>query len=155
MKRPRKTDPYNLQRFVDAQDEDNKIAQVFSELRAGKKDDHWMWYIFPQVEGLGDSEMSRAFAIYSLAEAKAYLAHPLLGTRLRKCSRLVNRVSGRSIDKIFEYPDNHKFGSSVTLFAHATSENDVFLESIQKYFDGEFDPLTVKWLANQSPKDKQ
>jgi uncharacterized protein (DUF1810 family) len=145
MERVLKADPYSLQRFVSAQNDE--IERVFSELRAGRKNSHWMWYIFPQIAGLGESTMSRKFAISSLAEAEAYLAHPLLGTRIRKCSELANKIKGRSVDQIFEYPDHYKFRSSMTLFAHATSENEVFLEAIRKYFDGKFDPTTIKKLG--------
>jgi uncharacterized protein (DUF1810 family) len=144
----------NLERFVNAQN-DHPIEQVFSELENGAKVGHWMWYIFPQVEGLGESATSEEFAIFSLAEAKAYLAHPLLGARLRKCSELVNKIRGRTVEEIFQYPDNLKFRSSMTLFAHVTSENRVFLEAIRKYFGEKFDPLTTKWLANRMRDDKK
>jgi uncharacterized protein (DUF1810 family) len=150
MKRPLKTDPYDLQRFVSAQEDE--IEYVFAELVAGRKEGHWMWYIFPQIEGLGRTSTSQEFAIYSLAEAEAYLAHPLLGTRIRKCSQLVNKIEGRTVDSIFGWPDKLKFRSSMTLFAHATSDNEVFLKAIKKYFDGEFDSLTLKWLANPNPR---
>jgi uncharacterized protein (DUF1810 family) len=137
-------DPYNLQRFVDAQAP--IFEQVCSELRAGDKRSHWMWFVFPQIQGLGHSELARRFAISSREEAQAYLSHPVLGTRLRECTRLVNAVEGRTIEQIFGYPDNMKFRSSMTLFANATSENQVFNEALQKYFGGEFDTSTLERL---------
>jgi uncharacterized protein (DUF1810 family) len=112
-------DPYNLRRFSDAQNP--VFEQVCSELRNGQKRGHWMWFIFPQIEGLGLSQTAREFAISSRDEAAAYLDHPILGPRLRECTRLVNLAEGRSIDQIFGYPDNLKFRSCMTLFAHATS----------------------------------
>jgi uncharacterized protein (DUF1810 family) len=137
-------DPYNLQRFVDAQ----RVVyeQVEMELRSGRKDSHWMWYIFPQIEGLGHSSMAQKFAISSLEEAMAYLDHPLLGLRLRKCSRLVTSVDGRSIEDILGFADNLKFHSSMTLFAHATPDNQVFMDALRKYFRSEFDSLTLSRL---------
>jgi uncharacterized protein (DUF1810 family) len=137
-------DPYNLQRFVDAQ----RVVyeQVEMELRSGRKDSHWMWYIFPQIEGLGRSSMAQKFAISSLEEAKAYLDHPLLGLRLRKCSRLVTSVDGQSIEDILGFADNLKFHSSMTLFAHATHDNQVFMDALRKYFRSEFDSRTLSRL---------
>jgi uncharacterized protein (DUF1810 family) len=105
-----------------------------------------MWFIFPQVDGLGSSELARKFAISSLAEAAAYLAHPVLGARLTECTRLVNLVEGRPIEQIFGYPDDLKFRSSMTLFAHATPDNRVFIDALQKYFKGELDPATMERL---------
>jgi uncharacterized protein (DUF1810 family) len=137
-------DPYDLQRFVNAQDP--VIDRVTAELRAGRKEGHWIWYVFPQLKGLGQSSMSSKFGISSRAEADAYLQHPILGLRLRECTKLVNMVEGRSIDQIFGYPDNLKFRSSMTLFAHAASDNEVFEDAVRKYFDGQFDPLTLQRL---------
>lgn len=134
-------DPYDLQRFVDAQD--SVYAQVCDELKHGHKRSHWMWFVFPQIEGLGDSAMAQRYAISTLAEAVAYLQHPLLGERLRECTRLVNQVEGSSIQTIFGYPDYLKFRSSVTLFAHATADNAVFVEALEKYFGGEADHNTL------------
>src|SRR2546425_8541472 len=111
-------DPYNLQRFVDAQEP--FYEEVCRELREGYKRSHWMWFIFPQIKGLGHSPMANKFAISSLQEAEAYLNHPILGPRLRECSRLVTLLEGRSIDQIFGSTDSLKFRSSMTLFAHAT-----------------------------------
>jgi uncharacterized protein (DUF1810 family) len=138
------SDLYDLQRFVDAQ---NPVYdKVCSELRDGRKKSHWMWFVFPQIEGLGSSQLARKFAISSLAEAAAYLAHPVLGPRLAECTRLVNLVERRPIEQIFGYPDDLKFRSSMTLFAHATSNNRVFIAALQKYFSGEFDPATLARL---------
>ena len=137
-------DPFPLERFVEAQ------AAVFddacAELRQGHKRSHWIWFIFPQIQGLGHSPMAQRYAISSLAEAAAYLAHPILGPRLRHCTRLVNAIEGRSIEQIFGYPDDLKFRSSMTLFAHATADNEVFLAALKTYFAGEFDPLTLERL---------
>jgi uncharacterized protein (DUF1810 family) len=121
-----------LQRFIDAQDP--VYAQVCDELRRGRKETHWMWFIFPQIRGLGQSAMAHKYGIASQAEAEAYVRHPMLGSRLRECTALVNRTEGRSIDEIFGYPDNMKFRSSMTLFASATPDNSVFLQALRKYF---------------------
>lgn len=137
-------DPYNLQRFVDAQKD--VFDQVCSELRAGCKKGHWMWFIFPQIRGLGQSAIARKFEISSREEAEAYLKHPILGVRLRECAQLVNLANERSIHQILGHPDDLKFRSSMTLFAHATSDNQVFMAALQKYFDGELDPLTLARL---------
>lgn len=136
--------PYNLQRFVGAQN--SVYEQVCSELRAGCKSGHWMWFIFPQIKGLGHSHLAREFAISSREEAEAYLEHPILGPRLRECSRLVTLVEGRSIAEILGHPDDLKFRSSMTLFAHATSDNHVFQDALRKYFDGEIDRFTLERL---------
>jgi uncharacterized protein (DUF1810 family) len=137
-------DLHHLQRFVDAQN--SVYERVCSELRKGRKQSHWIWFIFPQITGLGSSATAARFAISSREEAVAYLEHPILGPRLRECTRLVNRVEGRSASEVFGYPDDLKFRSSMTLFAHATADNRVFLEALQKYFGGEFDPLTLERL---------
>jgi uncharacterized protein (DUF1810 family) len=137
-------DLYDLQRFVDAQDP--VYAQVCDELRNGRKRSHWMWFVFPQIQGLGSSAMAQRFAISSLAEAQAYLRHPLLGPRLRESTRLVNLVEERSIEAIFGYPDHLKFRSSISLFARASSDNEVFVEALRKYFGGEADPQTLQLL---------
>jgi uncharacterized protein (DUF1810 family) len=117
-------DPYNLKRFLDAQR--GVYEQVERELRAGRKASHWMWFVFPQIKGLGHSAMAQKFAISSVTEAKAYLDHPLLGPRLRACTQLVTNVTGLSIEEIFGYPDFRKFQSSMTLFEQATDDNQVF-----------------------------
>jgi uncharacterized protein (DUF1810 family) len=137
-------DPYNLQRFVDAQH--CCFDSVLSELRSGIKRGHWMWFIFPQIEGLGHSPLARKFALSSGEEAEAYLRHSILGPRLRECTRLVNLIVGRSIEQIFGRPDDLKFRSCMALFAHATEDNQVFLDALYKYCDGKFDPLTLERL---------
>ena len=137
-------DPYDLQRFVNAQDP--VFEQVCSELREGCKKGHWMWFVFPQLKGLGHSWMATKFAISSRSEAEAYLQHSTLGPRLRECTRLVNLVEGRSIEQIFGYPDNLKFRSSMTLFAGVASDNEIFVNALQKYFGGQPDLLTLERL---------
>jgi uncharacterized protein (DUF1810 family) len=137
-------DPYNLQRFVDAQDPIYK--EVCSELREGYKRGHWLWFIFPQIKGLGHSYLANKFAICSREEAKAYLKHPILGPRLRECAHLVTLVEGRLIDEILGHIDSMKFRSSITLFAHVTSDNEIFKGALQKYFGGEFDRFTLERL---------
>src|SRR5207302_4798776 len=130
-------DPRNLQRFLDAQNP--VFEQVCKELRAGRKSGHWMWFIFPQIAGLGRSEMARRFAISSRAEAVAYLQHPVLGPRLRECTRLVTLVEERSACQIFGEIDALKFRSSMTLFASVTADNAVFNDALKKYFGGDVD----------------
>lgn len=144
MKTVQTTDPFNLQRFVNAQE--SVYDSVLAELREGDKQGHWMWYIFPQIHGLGYSFASRKFAISGLPEAKAYLDHPVLGARLRECTSLVNAVEGKSIHQIFGYPDDLKFRSCMTLFAQATPDSQVFLEALAKYYRGETDPATLDKL---------
>jgi len=138
------SDPYNLRRFVDAQNP--VFEEVRSELRRGLKETHWIWFVFPQIRGLGSSPMAAEFAIGSLDEAEAYLNHPVLGPRLRECTRLVNSVEGRSIHQIFGFPDDLKFRSCMTLFARATDDNQVFHDALRKYFGGEPDQLTLARL---------
>ena len=138
-------DRYNLQRFVEAQ---NPVYQrVLSELREGRKRTHWMWFIFPQIRGLGHSEISRRFSIGSLYEAEAYFKHPILGPRLKECTELVNAIQSRSIGDIFGYPDHLKFRSSMTLFAQAGPGEKIFNEALDKYFAGSPDEFTVSRLA--------
>jgi uncharacterized protein (DUF1810 family) len=134
----------NLARFLDAQAP--IIERALEELRAGRKSSHWMWFVFPQIRGLGRSATARRFAIASRAEAEAYLRDPVLGPRLRECTRAVIALEDRRIDEIFGYPDSLKFRSSMTLFAHASADNDVFLEALRKYFGGEEDALTLERL---------
>ena len=138
------SDPFNLQRFVEAQH--SVYDEVCLELRQGYKTSHWMWFIFPQIQGLGSSFMALKFAISGKAEAEAYLEHPILGARLRECTRLVNLIEGRSIDAVFGGIDSMKFRSSMTLFAHAAADNQIFKDALQKYFGGEFDRLTLERL---------
>ncbi len=137
-------DPFNLQRFVDAQQP--VIESVYSELKAGRKRGHWIWFIFPQLKGLGYSANSAHFGIASLPEATAYLDHDLLGPCLIECTRLVNAAKTTSAEDIFGSIDAMKFRSSMTLFAKAAAENQVFTEALDKYFCGEFDPLTLALL---------
>ena len=137
-------DHYDLYRFVVAQHP--VYDQVCSELRQGFKMTHWMWFIFPQLERLSSSATSRKFAISSLEEAVAYLEHPILGPRLRQCTELVNATSGRPIRRILGFTDSLKFQSSMTLFAQATNESRVFEDSLQKFYDGQRDKLTLENL---------
>jgi uncharacterized protein (DUF1810 family) len=138
-------DTFNLQRFVDAQAP--VYDAVVDELRAGAKRSHWIWFIFPQLAGLGRSPTAARFAISSLAEAQAYLDHDILGARLRECTHLVNSIEGRSVDDIFGWPDNLKVRSSMTLFAHATPDNAEFMGLLEKFYGGEQDPATVALLS--------
>jgi uncharacterized protein (DUF1810 family) len=133
----------DLQRFVDAQA--RTIDKVRQELKAGQKTSHWMWFVFPQIHGLGKSATAHRYAIASLDEAKAYMAHPVLGSRLREFTRLVLAQNGKSASDIFGYPDDLKFRSSMTLFAHASSE-PIFRQALETFFGGEEDPETLKRL---------
>jgi len=132
---------FDLDRFVAAQDP--VYSDVLAELRTGRKRTHWMWFVFPQLLGLGSSEMSRKYAIRSSDEAAAYLAHPVLGPRLRECARLVATHPDIAIGQIFDSPDDRKFHSSMTLFADVAPDEAVFQACIDKYFDGEADPETL------------
>jgi uncharacterized protein (DUF1810 family) len=138
------SDPFNLQRFVDAQAP--VYEHVVAELRAGSKRSHWMWFVFPQIAGLGRSETARYFAIFSRAEAAAYLAHPILGMRLRECCRLATQVDGRSAHDIFGSPDDMKLRSSLTLFAAVAPDEPIFAAALEKFFNGEADALTLARL---------
>jgi len=142
----RQDDPYDLNRFVVAQE--RVYESVRAELRAGRKTSHWMWFVFPQIAGLGFSPTAQFYAIASLAEAKAYLAHPILGPRLRQCASLVLEIEGRSLLEIFGQPDNLKFRSSMTLFARAAPEEMVFAQNLRKYCGGEEDAATVAQLSS-------
>jgi uncharacterized protein (DUF1810 family) len=144
-------DRYDLQRFVDAQELGSSFEQARAELAAGRKRSHWIWFIFPQIQGLGSSAMSQHYAISGPEESKAYLLHPVLGPRLRECTALVNDLSGRSVAEIFGSPDDLKFHSSVTLFAWAASHertagNEVFSKALGKYFAGKPDQATIDRL---------
>ena len=139
------TDVYNLHRFLDAQQP--VYDAVLDELRAGRKSSHWIWFIFPQIAGLGRSGTAQQFAIGSLDEAKAYLQHPILGHRLRACTQLVLNVEGRSAEEIFGYPDYLKFRSCLTLFLTAAPDNTLFNAALLKYFHGKPDQLTLDLLA--------
>ena len=142
------TDTHNLHRFLDAQE--SVYDTVLAELRAGRKTSHWIWFIFPQIAGLGHSEMAQQFAITSLDEAKAYLQHLVLGPRLQECTQLVLNVEGRRADEIFPYPDNLKFRSCMTLFMSAATDNTLFKNALLKYFDGQPDQLTMNVLARHN-----
>ncbi|HUI74796.1 MAG TPA: DUF1810 domain-containing protein [Candidatus Acidoferrum sp.] len=135
------SDSFELERFVEAQE--GVYAEVVEELRAGWKRGHWMWFIFPQLRGLGHSPMAERYAIGSREEAEAYLKHAVLGPRLRDCTRLVVEAKERTVQEIFGFPDDLKFRSCMTLFAHATDENEIFKEAVEKYFGGEWDVLTI------------
>ena len=137
-------DPHALQRFVDAQ---NPIFEhVLAELRAGYKQRHWMWFVFPQLRGLGSSSMARHYSISALAEARAYLAHPLLGPRLIECTRLVNVVEARTAEQIFGPVDALKFRSSMTLFSQVEGADSCFTRALEKYHAGQADPPTLEKL---------
>jgi uncharacterized protein (DUF1810 family) len=138
-------DPFDLERFVQAQDP--VIADVQGELRAGRKRTHWMWFVFPQLRALGRSPTAQHYGIASLAEAQAYMAHPLLGPRLSECSELVHAIQGRSAHEIFGSPDDLKLRSSMTLFAVACPEATVFADVMRQYFGGVPDPLTTELLT--------
>ena len=137
-------DPYDLNRFLEAQD--RMYQRVCAELRQGRKESHWMWFIFPQLRGLGSSPTAARFGISSRQEAEAYLEHPVLGSRLRECTGLVNLAEGRSASQIFGYPDDLKFRSSMSLFAAVASDSQIFQQALQKYFGGQPDPLTLDRL---------
>jgi uncharacterized protein (DUF1810 family) len=137
-------DPYNLERFVAAQE--RVWSEVVTELRQGAKTSHWMWFVFPQIKGLGQSYTAQHYAIASRVEAEAFLQHPVLGPRLRESTQLVLNVEGRSLRDIFGSPDDLKFCSSMTLFAHATTDNQLFLDALKTYCGGRFDPLTIQRL---------
>lgn len=143
-------DPYDLTRFVSAQRGTYEIA--LDELRSGAKRSHWIWFIFPQIAGLGHSATSERYAIASLDEARAYAAHPSLGARLRECSESVLAVQDRSIHEIFGSPDDMKFHSCMTLFNRAFPAETVFASCLKKYFKGEVDAQTLRFLdAGSSP----
>ncbi len=137
-------DHHNLVRFVEAQNP--VFEQVCAELRSGGKEGHWMWFIFPQMEGLGYSPTSLKYGISSREEAEAYLKHPILGPRLKECTQLVLLIDGLSIRDIFGYPDYLKFHSCMTLFAQVKSESEVFKDALKKYFGGELDRPTLARL---------
>jgi uncharacterized protein (DUF1810 family) len=138
-------DPFDLQRFVDAQAD--VYEDVHDELHAGRKTSHWMWFVFPQLRGLGHSPMAQRYGIASLDEARAYLAHPVLGERLRECTRLVLGVDGRNARAIFGSPDDFKFRSCMTLFGFAAPDEDVFAQALDRHFGGEPDPRTLELLG--------
>ncbi|QDB99863.1 DUF1810 domain-containing protein [Mesorhizobium sp. 8] len=137
-------DPFDLQRFVDAQSP--VFETVLRELRDGRKASHWMWFVFPQIAGLGASAMAQRYAIGSVEEARAYLGHPVLGQRLRQCVAALLDVSGRSAHEIFGSPDDVKLRSSLTLFAAAAPDKPLFTRALDRFFDGRKDPATLERL---------
>lgn len=137
-------DPYCLARFVEAQDP--VFDEVCAELEAGQKRTHWMWFIFPQIAGLGRSAMAQIYAIAYRGEAEAYLKHPILGERLRHCTRLVNRIEGRSAEEILGPIDAVKFRSSMTLFAKVADQNEEFEAALETHFGGKEDEMTLARL---------
>lgn len=143
------TDPYDLGRFVRAQD--GNYEQALSEIRSGRKRTHWMWYIFPQIDGLAQSPISKHFSIKGLEEARAYLAHPLLGARLLECGEAVVALEGRSAAEVFGYPDDLKLRSSATLFAAVLPPGSVFARLLAKYYAGVPDEKTLR-LLDRSPE---
>ncbi len=148
-------DTFNLQRFIEAQDRNQEYESlVLPELRAGGKRSHWMWYVFPQIQGLGESNLSRAYAISSQDEGKAYWEHPILGLRLRECTQLVMNVERRTADQIFSYPDNLKFRSCMTLFERSATDPSIFRGALLKYFGGEPDQKTLDILRSQQAKTR-
>jgi len=138
----------DLQRFVAAQQP--VYDDVLAQLRAGQKTSHWMWFIFPQLRGLGQSPISRKFAISDIVEAKAYLDHPILGNRLRECTQLVNEIEARGAREIFGYPDFLKLRSCMTLFGRAAEDRGIFATALNKYFGGEEDPVTLRLLHSRT-----
>ena len=139
-------DPYDLNRFVEAQEPD--YATALSEIRAGRKRSHWMWYIFPQFDGLAFSAMSKQYAIKSRDEAEAYLRHPVLGPRLAECTQAALAIQGKTAEEVFGSPDDLKLRSSATLFAAASPGNSLYAQLLEKYFDGKADERTLSLLNN-------
>jgi uncharacterized protein (DUF1810 family) len=140
------SDPFGLQRFVDAQDDGGIYDQALRELRAGRKRSHWMWFVFPQVAGLGSSPMAQHYAISGLPEARAYLAHPELGRRLAECARALTALDETDAVRVFGPVDAQKLRSSMTLFAAAAPDEPVFREVLDRFFDGDTDEATTRRL---------
>jgi uncharacterized protein (DUF1810 family) len=138
-------DPFNLSRFVQAQDE--TYTQALSELKLGRKESHWMWYLFPQLDGLGSSPITKRYAIKSEDEARAYLKHPTLGPRLLECAEAILSVDGKSACEILGSPDDLKLKSCATLFAHVSPSGSVFEQILEKFYSGEPDPATLRLLT--------
>lgn len=141
-------DRYNLNRFVAAQQ--SVYETVVQELQRGRKYGHWMWYIFPQVAGLGMSTTSQMYAIRNIGEAKAYYQHSHLGPRLRECTQLVMDLNGQTAQEIFGYIDNLKFRSCMTLFGYAATDDGLFREALMKYYNGKADEITANILESES-----
>lgn len=138
------SDVYNLNRFVQAQQ--SVYEQALSEIKSGKKRSHWMWYVFPQFDGLGLSDTSKRYSIKSIAEAKAYLSHPILGSRLIECAEAVLSIEGRTANEIFGSPDDMKLKSCATLFSSVSPGKSVFDQLLDKFFQGERDDRTLRLL---------
>ena len=134
----------NLDRFVEAQAP--VYTRALAELTAGRKQSHWMWFVFPQIAGLGKSPMAQHYAIHSLQEARDYLDHPVLGARLKECTGAVLGVAGKTAHEIFDTPDDLKFHSSMTLFSHAAPDEPLFRAALDKYFEGREDAMTIQKL---------
>jgi len=145
------TDPYDLNRFVRAQEE--TYEQALTELERGRKQSHWMWFIFPQLDGLGSNPISKLYSIKSEDEARAYLAHPVLGPRLTHCAEAILAVHGRSAAAILGSPDDLKLRSCATLFAHVAPPGSVFERVLDKFYSGERDPATLRLLASRRSPD--
>jgi uncharacterized protein (DUF1810 family) len=139
-------DPYDLERFITAQNAGNTYARAVEELRRGRKTSHWMWFVFPQIAGLGHSALSRKYAISSLDEASAYLRHPVLGLRLRECAATIAALPAKAAREIFGDIDTMKLQSSMTLFLRANPTETVFQQVLDRYFDGRLDPATDRLL---------
>lgn len=142
-------DPHRLHRFVEAQDEAGTYKRALTELRTGRKQSHWMWFVFPQLAGLGHSAMAQRYAIASLAEAKAYLEHPVLGPRLRECARALTEQSGRAAPEILGDIDTVKLRSSMTLFARAAPQERLFQQVLEQYYEGDPDEETERLLSRK------
>jgi uncharacterized protein (DUF1810 family) len=142
-------DPYDLRRFAAAQDAGGTYERATAELRAGRKASHWMWFVFPQIAGLGYSPVSRTYAITSMAEARAYLAHPVLGARLAECAAILAALPDRTAEQIFGEVDALKLRSSMTLFMHAAPGEPVFRQVLDRYFGGVPDSATEQRIRDQ------
>jgi len=145
------TDPYDLNRFVRAHEEN--YEQALSELERGRKESHWMWFIFPQLDGLGSTPISRFYSIKSRDEARAYLAHPVLGPRLTQCAQAILAIDGKPATAILGSPDDLKLRSCATLFAHVSPPGSVFERVLDKFYSGERDPATLRLLASRRSPD--
>jgi uncharacterized protein (DUF1810 family) len=145
-------DPFDLGRFVAAQDAGDSYQRAVAELRNGRKISHWMWYVFPQIAGLGQSPASRLYAIGSVAEARAYLTHPVLGPRLLECTEILTQLSGRTAEQVFGAIDALKLRSAMTLFRHAGPDEAVFTRVLGQYFGGVSDPSTERLLSQAAGK---
>ncbi len=143
-------DPFDLRRFVEAQAD--SYARALQELRSGRKRSHWMWFVFPQFDGLGSSATTRRYAIRSVAEARAYLRHPVLGARIAECTAIVNGIDGRTAREVFGAPDDLKFRSSMTLFELVSVPDSVFASALEKYFAGVRDSRTLELVRLAPPE---